>query len=62
VKFTSAIVANRIRDSKGLNYLDDIPEKLGLVDEAFYEFILEECPDEEFILPHQYAEDYLSLR
>lgn len=62
VKFTSAIVANRIRDSKGLNYLDDIPEKLGLVDEAFYEFILEECPDDEFILPYQYAEDYLNLR
>ncbi len=62
LKFSSAAVANKIRDSKGLNHLDGIAERIGLVNPEFYKCTFNNFQSEGFLLPHSYAEDFLELR
>jgi hypothetical protein len=62
LKFSSAAIANKIRDSKGLNHLEGICEKIGLVNPEFYKYIYKNVGREDFILPHTYASDFLNLR
>lgn len=62
VKFSSDTVACKIRDSKGLNHLEGIAEKTGLVNSEFYKRIYQNVTNEDFMLPHTYAAEYLKLR
>jgi len=59
VKFTSGIIRDRVRDSKGLSPLADVAHKRKLVDEAFYDHIYEHAEDADFLLPFQYVEEHL---
>lgn len=59
VKFTSGIIRDRVRDSKGLSALAEVAQKKKLIDEAFYDHICEHAEDADFLLPFQYVEEYL---
>jgi hypothetical protein len=59
VKFSSNIIRDRVRDSKGLSALAEVAFKKQLVDDAFYDHIYSQAQDADFLLPFQYIEEHL---